>query len=412
VGALKSEKIGPRSSVWTEGEQLAASVYEFSTHTELFIKAAEKIFPGIGYLWHTYDILVLPNAFPYGGMENPQLTFVNACLLTGDHSLVDVIAHEICHSWSGNLVTNATWQDFWMNEGYTMYLERCLLSAVIGGEEYRKFHLVLGYVELKRTINEYLKSGDTEFTKLRPLLLGIDPDDAFSLIPYEKGCLFLYYLELIVGGKDHFLGWINAFYSAHLRATITADIMRHHFLHYFASSVAPEKLSAIEWDTWFNAPGLPHFDPTPSLINSYSIAAESVIKKWMTSVDGTDLSISDIENFKPSQVMFCLDELVISSSMPLNHKVLEKMEENYHMLNRKNVEISNRFVGICLKSKYAPAVPACKKILAEQGRGKYVKYLYNCLNEYDHDEAVRTFQENKSRYHSVIVNAFKDKLAK
>jgi len=243
------------------------------------------------------------------------------------------------------------------------------------------------------------------------LLLGVDPDDAFSIIPYEKGCLFLYYLEILVGGKDHFLAWLNAFYSAHLRATITAERMRDHFLHYFSSRLSPEKLSCIDWDTWFHAPGLPAFDPTPSLINSFSIAAESVIKKWITSADGTDLRFADIENLKPSQVMFCLDELVISSSMPLNHKVLEKMEENYHLF-KKNVEISNRFVGIGLKSKYAPAVPVCKQILAEHGRGRYVKYLYNCLNEYDHDEAVRTFQENKFRYHSVIVNAFKDKLAK
>jgi len=100
------------------------------------------------------------------------------------------VAHEICHSWSGNLVTNSSWQDFWLNEGYTMYLERCLLSVVMGGEEYRKFHLFLGYQELKRVTKDLLAGGDVEFTKLRPLLLGIDPDDAFSIIPYEKGCCF------------------------------------------------------------------------------------------------------------------------------------------------------------------------------------------------------------------------------
>jgi len=140
------------------------------------------------------------------------------------------------------------------------------------------------------------------------------------------------------------------------------------------------------------------------------VAAEKVLEKWIHSKDGSDLSPSDIADFKPSQIMFCLDELVMK--VPIDPKVLEKMEENYKMSYTKNVEISNRFVGICLKSKYAPAVPACEKILEDNGRGRYVKYLYNCLNDFDHNIAVRVFQANKFHYHSVILNAFNDKLAK
>jgi len=320
------------------------------------------------------------------------------------------VAHEICHSWSGNLVTNSSWQDFYLNEGYTMYLERCLLSVVIGGEEYRKFHLYLGYQELKRVNKDLLASGDVEFTKLRPYLLGIDPDDAFSIIPYEKGCLFLYYLETVVGGKEVFLGWLNAFYSANLRGTISSQKMQEHFLQYFTPKVDPEKLKSIDWNTWFNSPGLPSFDPSSSLVNSYSESADKVIQKWADSKDGGDLTPGDIATFKPSQVMYCLDVISVHH-IPMNHKVLEKMGEVYKLFS-KNVEISNRFVGVCLKSKYAAAVPACEKILAEHGRGRYVKYLYNCLNEYDHNLAVKNFQANKHKYHSVIVNAFEEKLAK
>jgi leukotriene-A4 hydrolase len=411
-GALKTKKIGPRSAVWTEEELLEAAVHEFSSHTENFIKAAEGIFKDIPYLWGTYDILILPTAFPYGGMENPQLTFVNASIIAGDQSLVDVVAHEICHSWSGNLVTNNSWQDFWINEGFTMYLERALLSAVIGGEDYRKFHLFLGYSELKRVVKDMLDAGEVEFTKLKPNLLGTDPDDAFSIIPYEKGCLLLYFLETIVGGKDAFLTWLNDFYAANLKKTISSDDMKNNFLKYFSGKVDASKLSSIDWDTWFNAPGLPSFDPSSSLVNSYSKAAEAILHKWIHTKDGSDLSPADIANFKPSQVMFCLDELVISSRMPVDHAVLAKMEENYHMLYTRNIEIANRFIAICLKSKYTPALPACLKVLAEHGRGRYVKYLYNVLNDYDHNEAVKAFQANKHKYHTVIVNAFATKLAK
>jgi len=322
------------------------------------------------------------------------------------------VAHEICHSWSGNLVTNSTWQDFWMNEGFTMYLERCLLSAVIGGEEYRKFHLILGYQELKRVAQDFLKAGEVEFTKLRPYLLGTDPDDAFSIIPYEKGCLFLLYLEILVGGKDVFLGWLNSFYLANLRGCVTSQKMQDHFLHYFSNNnkVDPEKLKSIDWNTWLNGPGLPSFDPSSYLVNSYSESSEKVIKKWADSKDGSDLNPADINTFKPSQLMFCLDAISVSH-VPMNHKVLEKMEEIYKFTS-KNVEISNRFIGVGLKSKYAAVVPACEKLLAEHGRGRYVKYLYNCLNDYDHNLAVKNFQANKHLYHSVIVNAFQEKLGK
>jgi len=257
---------------------------------------------------------------------------------------------------------------------------------------------------------DLLASGDVEFTKLRPYLLGIDPDDAFSIIPYEKGCLFLYYLETVVGGKEVFLGWLNAFYSANLRGTISSQKMQEHFLHYFTPKVDPEKLKSIDWNTWFNSPGLPSFDPSSSLVNSYSESADKVIQKWADSKDGGDLTPGDIATFKPSQVMYCLDVISVHH-IPMNHKVLEKMGEVYKLFS-KNVEISNRFVGVCLKSKYAAAVPACEKILAEHGRGRYVKYLYNCLNEYDHNLAVKNFQANKHKYHSVIVNAFEEKLAK
>lgn len=143
-----------------------------------------------------YDLLILPGAFPYGGMENPCLTFLSSSLIAGDRSLADVVVHEISHSWCGNLVTNSSWSDFWLNEGFTMYLERRILGE-LEGEPYRHLHALVGYGELVKTVND-LKD-HPEYTKLRPNLVGEDPDDSFSRIPYEKGFLFLFYLETQVG---------------------------------------------------------------------------------------------------------------------------------------------------------------------------------------------------------------------
>uniref|UniRef100_A0A6B2L094 Peptidase M1 leukotriene A4 hydrolase/aminopeptidase C-terminal domain-containing protein n=1 Tax=Arcella intermedia TaxID=1963864 RepID=A0A6B2L094_9EUKA len=409
-GALQKAPIGPRSSVWTEKELLDRSVFEYSAHTEKFVATLEKKFPELPYIWGTYDLLVLPTAFPYGGMENPQLTFLNASLLTGDHSLVDVVAHEIAHSWSGNLVTNATWRDFWLNEGFTMYLERVLVGEVVAGDDYRLFHIFLGYKELVRVISDFLADGETNFTSLRPNLLGVDPDDAFSIVPYEKGCLFVFYLETIVGGKEEILKWIGAMYGEHKFGTINVAQMKGSFLKYFEGKVDGKVLGGIDWNAWLEGTGLPPFDPTGLLQTKYSQECDGVVKKWVQSKDGADLAESDIAHFKPSQVMFCLDELVTSSAMPISHEVLSSMERNYKFFS-SNVEVAHRFIGLALKSKFPPAVEAVAKFLPQHGRGRYIKYLFNCLNDYDHQIAVQQWKINQQRYHDVIVNAFANKLA-
>lgn len=183
AGALKKASIGPRSSVWTEAEWIDRAVYEFNADTEAFIQAGERL-TGIPYTWGVYDLVVLPSAFPFGGMENPQLTFLSSSLMAGDRSLTNVVAHEIAHSWAGNWVTNAAWTDFWLNEGFCVYLERLILGEVFKSNEYRFFEMSIGYQDLKKAVADI---GEThEYTKLRLNLTGVDPDDAFSKIPYEK----------------------------------------------------------------------------------------------------------------------------------------------------------------------------------------------------------------------------------
>ena len=150
------------------------------------------------YVWGTYDLLVLPPTFPYGGMENPCLTFVTPTLLAGDRSLADVVIHEISHSWTGNLVTNRNWEHFWLNEGFTMFLERKIIARMKKSELPREFDCIEGWRKVQEAVNDF---GETnQLTKLVPNLTDVDPDDSFSSIPYEKGHALLYYLEKQLGG--------------------------------------------------------------------------------------------------------------------------------------------------------------------------------------------------------------------
>ncbi|KRT78998.1 Peptidase [Oryctes borbonicus] len=199
VGALESRDIGPRSKVWSEKEFIEAAAYEFA-NTEHQLKTAEEICGP--YLWGRYDLLVLPPSFPFGGMENPCLTFVTPTLLAGDRSLANVVAHEIAHSWTGNLVTNANFEHFWLNEGFTVLIERKIVGR-LENAQLQDFEAYDGLQELKDTIKRM--GSENPLTKLVVDLKGIHPDDAFSTVPYEKGQLFLRYLEKTVGGPGKLL---------------------------------------------------------------------------------------------------------------------------------------------------------------------------------------------------------------
>ena len=194
AGSLDHRDISNRVRVWSEPSVVDKAASDFSG-TEDFVKAAEHY--TIPYEWGRYDVLCMPPAFPYGGMENPCLTFVTPTLLTGDKSLADVIMHEIAHSWTGNLVTNATWNHFFLNEGWTMWLQRKIEYRIKGGIEHQKLSAQSGFNHLKDDITLF---GETNpLTSLVCPLGDQDPDDSFSSVPYEKGFNLLYYLETIIG---------------------------------------------------------------------------------------------------------------------------------------------------------------------------------------------------------------------
>ena len=220
VGDLDSRQLSPRSAVWAERSVADAAAWEFEG-VETMVHAAEELFGP--YEWERYDVLVMPPSFPFGGMENPRLTFVTPSVLAGDRSLVNVIAHELAHAWTGNLVSNATLEHFWLNEGFTVYAERRILEA-LEGPEAAELHAAIGLHELEVSLQRF--ANRPELTRLRTDMAGVDPDEAYSTIPYEKGYLFLRRLEELCGREkwDRFLrAYLTTF---RFQSIVTDDFLR------------------------------------------------------------------------------------------------------------------------------------------------------------------------------------------
>lgn len=250
-GDLVSKDIGPISRVWTEKEMIDRAAYEFE-------QVGQMIDDAVGlmgdYVWGRYDLLVLPPTFPYGGMENPTLTFVTPTIIAGDRSLVTVIQHEIAHSWTGNLVTNATWEHFWLNEGFTRFVERKLIGLWEKSEQSRQFECIDGWRDLTECVNVVFGK-ESPLTRLVTDLSETDPDDAFSSIPYEKGHMFLYYLEELLGGVEVFNKYLKAYVERFKGKSITTDEWKAYLYEYFHDK--KDVLDKVDWQNWLYSPGMP-----------------------------------------------------------------------------------------------------------------------------------------------------------
>lgn len=392
-GEISTAKIGPRSVVASGPNELEASKWELEKDTENFIKIAEDlIFP---YAWGQYNVLVLPASFPYGGMENPVFTFATPTIISGDRENIDVIAHELSHSWSGNLVSNASWEHFWLNEGWTVYLER-RIQAAVHGESYRDFSAIIGWKALEDSVDLFGK--DHEFTKLIVDLEGKDPDDAFSSIPYEKGFHFLYYIEKLVG-KDKFDTFIPHYFTQWAKKSLDSYEFKSTLLDFFAGdAAASEKLKEIDWDAWFYNPGLP---PKPKFDTSMVDKCYALAELWCGSEDFKP-SPKDIEGFSANQTVVFLESLLSTfSRSPLLPGQTTLLGNTYSLFKTQNVELSSRFLQLGMMAKdettYAPAA----ELLGRVGRMKFVRPLYRRLASADKALALQTFEDNKGFYHPI-----------
>ncbi|KAF5007988.1 hypothetical protein FDECE_5709 [Fusarium decemcellulare] len=390
-GDIATAPIGPRSVVATGPNELHECKWELERDMEKFMEIAEKlVFP---YKWGAYNVLVLPPSFPYGGMENPIYTFATPTIISGDRQNVDVIAHELSHSWSGNLVSNASWEHFWLNEGWTMYLERRIQAAIHGEPEF-DFSAIIGWKALEDAVELFGK--DHEYTKLIIKHEGLDPEDVYSTVAYEKGFHFVYYLEQLVG-RENFDKFIPHYFTKWSGKSLDSFEFKQTFLDFFnglGNDEISKKISTIDWDDKFYTPGLP---PKPDFDTSLANMCYELANKWKD--PSFEPSIKDMEAFNANQKLVFLAE--VQQAGPLSPERAQLMGKTYDFLSSKNVEILSAYYQIALKAQDSAIYQDTADLLGRVGRMKFVRPLFRALNKVDRQLALDTFEKNKDFYHPI-----------
>ncbi|KAJ8901837.1 hypothetical protein NDN08_004042 [Rhodosorus marinus] len=394
VGDLVSADIGPRSSVWCEPGVLRAAAEEF-VGTEKFLTAAESL---VGeYQWERYDLLILPPSFPHGGMENPCLTFVTPTLVVGDRSMVHVIAHEIAHSWFGNLLSIGNWEDVWLSEGFTVFLERKIIERVHGIDT-KEMHSTSGRSELLLSVERSGK--DHNITRLVPdLTADEDPDASFSTIAYEKGCLFLDYLEEKVGGPGVFEPFLKDYTQEYAMKTVSSALFQRYFEKRFGY------IDGLDFDNCLKSPGLPFElanNPTPRLVIP-ALKVQQQITDYASAGKG-ELSEEDIAGWSVEQILFLLSALLASqssASLLLDANATRELDRVYRFSSLKNGTCVNLWQLICISAGDSSVLDPVVEILRNHGRLRYVRPLYKCLymSTIGRQLALDTYEASKAFYH-------------
>lgn len=388
VGALTSRELGPRSRVWAEPAQADAAAYEFAEVNRM-LEAAESLFGA--YDWDRFDFLVLPPSFPYGGMENPRLTFLTPTLLAGDRSLANVLAHELAHSWAGNLITNANAEHFWLNEGLTVYAERRILES-LEGRDVSELHAALGRIGLEDAIDQF--ADRPQLTRLRTHLGGVDPDDAFSVVPYEKGYLLFRALEEQVGRAR-----FDVFLRRYLEAFRFGSITTEQFVA-FAQRELPGALDQVRASAYFDEPGIP-----PNAPRAHSSRLEA-IQKLGPSVPERAVA----EPWTPTEWKVFLGQL----KPPLAQATLEALDQRFQLTRRTNYDVLVDWLELAAKSGYEPALARTGEVLGKVGRMKYLKPLYRALASRPETQAQARawFERYRKGYHPIAAQVVEALLAK
>lgn len=397
VGDFDYHAYDDRTGVYAEPATMPAASYEFD-ETRKMLDAAEALYGP--YDWGRYDLLILPPSFPFGGMENPCVTFATPSVIAGDKSLNSLVAHELAHSWSGNLVTNRTWNDFWLNEGFTVYFERRIMESIYG-KEYADMLAVLGYGDLKNTLAEMETEGRQDDTKLKLKLEGRDPDEGMSDIAYEKGYLLLRNLEEQAGREpfDVFLkAWFKDF------AFKGADT--EEFLDYLDKNLTQKSNGKVTLDVkkWVYEPGLPdgYSEPKSTRLEKMKAMADAFVAKGVDAVSLDSLSSHEIQFFLRSLP----DNLTAAQMVALDHK--------FHFTGRKNSEEAFLWLRLSIINNYADAYPALDSFLVHVGRRKFVAPLFEAMvkNPATIELANQIYAKARPGYHSVTYNTVDEILGK
>ena len=395
IGDLEFKSIDGRTGVYAEPVTLSKAVYEFADMGKM-VHSAEKIYGP--YKWGRYDVIVLPPSFPFGGMENPMLTFLTPTLIAGDRSLVSVIAHELAHSWSGNLVTNSTWNDFWLNEGFTTYFERRIVEDVYGKDEAGMQEL-LGFGGLQELIKEM---GETNpDTKLKGNYEGRDPDEGVSEIAYEKGYSFLRTIEDAVG-RQKFDIFLNEYFNAHAFRSVSSEV----FLDDLETKLLKgDKVlkDKIDPNLWVYQPGLPSNSPAVGSVKFKAL--DSLLVKWAA------LSNADVLK---SAKLSSNESLYLISHLPENTTIdqMKVLDQVFKFTSSGNAEIQSAWYVLSIKKGYQPANKNIEAFLTTVGRRKFLMPLYKELVKTPEGKkwAKKIYVQARPNYHSVAYNTIDELL--
>lgn len=308
-------------------------------------------------------------------------------------SLADVVAHEIAHSWTGNLVTNATWEHFWLNEGWTTWFQRKIMAWINHDDLFIDFDATGGWKHLQDSVNLM----PDKYTSLVPQLGDADPDDYYSSVPYEKGFNLLYALEKRVGTPE-FEAFFQAYIKAFANKTVTSDEFRAFFEEHFAAS---EAIADFDWDAWYHQPGMP--PETPDFDRTHAEASENLAKEWIAfDHEEGPLPTEDVSTWASNQITCFLDTLLLEET-PLKVSTLHAMNDKYGFAESQNSEILHRYCELAVESGDESILQVVVRFITTQGRMKFVRPLYRALYQSPMGKqvAVETFLDNKDFYHPI-----------
>ncbi len=386
VGDLKFRATGKRTGIWTEPAMLDKSAYEFG-ELEKFVAAAESLYGP--YRWGRYDVLVLPPSFPFGGMENPTLTFATPTAIAGDRSLVSLIAHELAHSWSGNLVTNATWDDFWLNEGFTSYFENRIMETLYGKRR-AAMEADLAWTDMQAAVKAAGGPAAAD-TKLHlDLPASRDPDDGMTQIAYDKGATFLRTIESVVG-RARWDAYLRSYFDRHAfqpqtSAGFLADLR--------ANLLKPGEAERIGVDAWVYKPGIPanavhvRSDAFPAI----DAAAKAFAAGGPVSAVPGDVTTQEYVRF------------ITQLPRHLPAERLQALDRRFGWTQTGNAEIRFVWLSLALANRYAPAEASAEQFLTGQGRRKFVSPLFEQLwgqGDWGRALATRIYAKARPGYHAV-----------
>jgi aminopeptidase N len=394
VGNMEYRPISRRTGVYAEPSVVDKAKAELADVEQMMVAAESTYGP---YRWEQFDVLFLPPSFPFGGMENPRLTFATPTLLAGDKSLVGVIAHELAHSWSGNLVTNATWRDFWLNEGFTTYIEGRIQEAVYGAER-AEMEALIQKQELLQEIAQLPDRDEILYVDLK----GRDPDEGFTQVPYVKGALFLRHLEEVFG-RARFDAFLRGYFSRFaFQSIVTGQFVEHLRSNLFNQN--PELARQVEVDPWLSRPGLPQSAPDPK--SEAFVKVSQIADAWLAG----RMPVSGI----PSARWTTPEWMHFIRALPHNLSTarMAELDNAFRLTDVGNSEILHEWLLLSIRTGYQPAFPRLERFLTEVGRRKYLRPLYTELakTEAGRRRAQSVFAKARPGYHPIAASSIEEVL--